>query len=172
MGDIATIWDAGNAQGDWQVGVPDLVTGGDLVTAILISLFTDATASPDDAIPDGTTDPRGWWGDLGKDRPIGSKIWLRMRAKATNQTLNTVRGDIIEALKWLIDDGVASQVDVICEWTQPGMLGAQITVHQPAGPPTVLNFGWVWGQLNAAQPPPVGGPFILGVSTLGGGDVL
>jgi phage gp46-like protein len=125
----------------------DLVTGLDLETAVLISLFTDRSANPDDVIPDATNDPRGWWGDSGETRPIGSRLWLLQRAKRTPQTLGLAQDAITEALQWLVGDGIAATVDVVTSWIGVSGLGAQISIWQPAGPPASFNYSWVWGGL-------------------------
>lgn len=145
MTDIATIWDTANGRGDWQLSGADLASGDDLATAVLISLFTDRSANVDDVIPDGTTDRRGWWGDQGENYPIGSRLWLLERAKQTSETLARAKDYMAEALQWLIDDGVAASIDIYAEWSAPGLLGAQITIHKPgiAGS-TTLNFSWAW----------------------------
>ncbi len=65
MTDITTIWDEEQSIGDWQSGQGDLLSGNDLETAILISLFTDRLARADDDF-DGD-DRRGWWGDTDAD---------------------------------------------------------------------------------------------------------
>lgn len=143
--DIATLWSPDLGRGDWAVAGPALQDGGDLATAVLISLFTDRSANPGDVIPDGTTDRRGWWGDEGEDHPIGSRLWLLDRAKQTNETLARAKDYMAEALQWLIDDGVAASIDIYAEWTRRGTLGAQITVHQPGkSAPTTLSFAWAW----------------------------
>lgn len=126
----------------------ELVSNQDLFTAVLISIFTDRVAAADDVIPDGTTDPRGWWGDAGQVYPIGSRLWLLGRAKATNATLLAAKGYIVEALQWLLDDGVAAAIDVVCQWTAATMLGALVTLTQPSGPPKVFSFANVWSQLS------------------------
>ncbi|MDR3513789.1 MAG: phage GP46 family protein [Caulobacteraceae bacterium] len=145
MADIQTTWDPLNGRGDWTFSAPDLVSGGDLVNAVLISLFTDRTAQADDTIPDGTTDPRGWWGDLGASRPIGSRLWLLMRAKASDKTLALARNMITEALRWLIDDGVVARIDVVVEWTRPSLLGAEITLFQRDGTRAFsTKYNWAW----------------------------
>ena len=126
----------------------DLLSGNDLPTAILISLFTDRIAATDDVITDGTGDPRGWWGDLDEDYPIGSRLWLLDRAKATDTTLQNARNYIVEALQWLIDDGVVASFDIITEWTRPNMLGAQITAHQPDGTKVTFQYSWAWKGLS------------------------
>ncbi|SAL25785.1 tail protein [Caballeronia turbans] len=147
MSDISIVWDAANSRGDWQQLGPDLLTGNDLQTAVLLSLFTDRAANADDVIPDGTDDARGWWGDLDEDSPIGSRLWLLDRSKQTQEVLNNARDYIVEALQWLVDDGVVASMDVQTEWTRDTLLGAQITLYQPAGPSVSLTYAWAWQQL-------------------------
>lgn len=83
-----------------------------LEPAVTISLFTDRRAEPADiATPE---ERRGWWGDTHPDVPedrIGSRLWLLARAKTTDATLELAKRYILEALQWLIDDGVASSVE-------------------------------------------------------------
>jgi phage gp46-like protein len=117
-----------------------LLSDQDLRTAVMISVFTDAVAGSDDSIPDGSEDPRGWWADP----DIGCRVWLRLRAKQTQQTLLLVKADMTEALAWLITDGVAAAVDVLTEWTAPGLLGCQITVRRQDGTTVATQFDWAW----------------------------
>lgn len=144
MPDIATSWVPQTGYGDWQVAGPDLRGGSDLETAVLISLFTDRLADPDDVIPDGTDDRRGWWGDAGRDRPLGSKLWLLERAKQTEATRLRAADYMQTALDWMIDAGVAAEVVVTAEWLRPGVLGAGIRIVQPDGSAVDFNFQWAW----------------------------
>ena len=148
MPDISLIWDVDNSRGDWQLSGPVLVTGNDLVSATLISLFTDRIANPDDVIPDGTDDPRGWWGDLGEDRPIGSRLWLLSRAKQTQETLNNAVDYAREALEWFIDDGVAARIDVFAQWVRTSFLGLQVILYNQDGTTIAsLSYAWAWKQI-------------------------
>jgi phage gp46-like protein len=144
MSDITIIWSADRGRGDWQLLGQQLQTGSDLENAILISLFTDRQANPDDTIPDGSTDRRGWWGDLGAAVPVGSRLWLLDRAKQTAKTLQDAYDYLAEALQWLIDDGIVAKFDIYCEWSAPGRLGAQIIAHRQDGANLAMNFSWVW----------------------------
>lgn len=54
MADIAIVWDQGC--GSLQLNGADLLTDDSLLTAVLISLFTDRRALASDEIPDGTRD--------------------------------------------------------------------------------------------------------------------
>jgi phage gp46-like protein len=147
MADATISWDAANNRGDWSMSGPILTTGNDLETAIIISLFSDRMAQPDDVIPDGSNDPRGWWAD--DTVPIGSRLWLLRRAKQTKDTLQKAYDYIAEALQWMIDDGVVGRFDISVQWVRAGVLGAQITAYKPSG--TLLTTGrytWAWEGIN------------------------
>jgi phage gp46-like protein len=62
--------------------------------------------------------------------------------------LNKAKGYIVEALQWMIDDGLAASIDVMTEWTKPNMLGAQVTLNQSAGKPIILDYSWAWSELS------------------------
>src|SRR5689334_19701705 len=144
MSDIATSWSVPFGRGDWSLSGGQLAGGQDLTTAILISLFTDRMANPDDAILDGSGDPRGWWGDLGESVAIGSRLWLLERAKQIQETLNRAVDYAREALQWLIDDGVVAKFDIAAEWTRPGMLGMQVVARRRDGSTIAMKFPSVW----------------------------
>lgn len=127
--DIAITWNSAEARGDFTVSDGDLDTGDDLVTAVLISLFTDRRADPDDRIPDGTDNPRGWCGDAGQDAPIGSKLWLYTRYKRERETLHLVRRAVEECLAWMLTDGVASQIGVGALWRTAGRLEIIVNIN-------------------------------------------
>ncbi|VVE06495.1 phage GP46 family protein [Pandoraea sputorum] len=148
MSDISVIWDVDNSRGDWKFVAPALITGSDLASAVLMSLFTDRLANPDDPITDGTGDPRGWWGDVGELYRIGSRLWLLDRSKQTTEVLASARDFIIEALQWMVDDQVVASIDVQTQWVRDTFLGAQIVLYQPSGPQIPLTYAWAWNQLN------------------------
>lgn len=145
MADISTVWDAQNLRADWVFQAPGLQSGTELQTAVLISLFTDRQADPDDVIPDGSGDPRGWPGDMDEDVKIGSRLWLLDRAKQTEETRQRATGYIVEALQWMIDDGVAAKIDVACFWNGPGFLAARVTLFRSDGKTLIaMQFDNLW----------------------------
>lgn len=115
---------------------PDLATDNTLRTAVLVSLFSDRRAQTDDALPDDTDNRRGWWadafGDIAGDL-TGSRCWLLSRAKQTKETLLNAREYAMEALQWLLDDGIAQALNVSTEWVGAGILGLNISVTLPNG---------------------------------------
>lgn len=143
MADIAVFWDVAGNRADWKVAGAGLATGNPVSTQILISIFSDRIAAPDDEIPDGTGNPRGWWGDAGEDVTIGSRMWLLFRAKQTRETLQRAYDYLAESLQWMIDDKVVVGFDIAVKWVRQSFLGAVIVAHLPGGAdPVEVNAGW------------------------------
>lgn len=152
MSDITTTWDYVNNRGDWTVSAGALTSGEDLVTSVLISLFTDRRAQPSDIIPDGTTNRRGWWADIGTDGNLdewGSRLWLLDRSKSpTAAVLNNAVTYCQEALAWMITDGVAAKVDVQASWNTSTFLALLVTIYKTDGTNMSLKFQLLWNGVN------------------------
>lgn len=87
-----------------------------LDTAVTISLFTRRLASTDDVLPEPRSHREGWWADDHTEVEgdlIGSRLWLLSRSTLSQATLNQFRVYALEALQWLIDDGIAETVEVV-----------------------------------------------------------
>jgi len=125
---------------DIAMSGPDLLAESGLQTAIIMSLFTDRRALPDDVIPDGGTDRRGWWGEA----EFGSRLWLLEREKQMPSVLIRAREYSEEALQWLIDDGVAASITVTTEWVKAGMLGLRIEIQRPDNTSETHRFQTAW----------------------------
>lgn len=141
MADIALAWNITTQTGDWSIAEGQVVTGCDLQTSALISLFTDQVL-PSDQIPvDGSNDPRGWWGDTYTGDPIGSQLWTLSRAVKTNQTalLATAKSFCVNALEWMITDGVAISVEVSTAWIAVNQIGILIVITEPSTNKTTLK---------------------------------
>jgi phage gp46-like protein len=125
-----------------------------LKTAVLISLFTDRRASVDDILPYEGADRRGWWGDNFSDIPhdqIGSRLWLFERESLTQGVVNGIKEAAEKSLQWLIDDGVASRIDVETEIRALGSvndtIALGIVIHKPDSTKEIINFENVWENL-------------------------
>ena len=131
-----------------------LDSGEPLVRAVLISLFTWRRAKTDDSLPDPSPNaPRmGWWGDsfaaVANDR-IGSRLWLPSRAKLQPDTVALAREYAQEALQWLVEDGVASRVEVQAERQGLQTLAIGCRIYKSGGSaPLDIRFTDVWEFLN------------------------
>lgn len=130
---------------------PDLKGGDDLLTAVTISIFTDRRAEPDD-VTEGEN-RGGWWGDTFPEvegDKIGSRLWLLAREKQTDQTLTRAREYVLESLQWMLDDGVASSVEVETEWIREQVMGCGVAITRPDGTLRNMNFEYAWNQRAAA----------------------
>lgn len=86
-----------------------------LQRAVIISLLTWGRASESD---DYEGSAYGWWGDslsnIASDQ-IGSKLWLLLRQKLTDDVIAQAKEYAEQSLQWLIDDGLCSSIDVSVE---------------------------------------------------------
>lgn len=147
MSDIKTVWLSMTGSGDWAIADGALASDDDLASAVFISLFSDRLADGDDALPDGSADRRGWWGDLGQAVPLGSRLWLLTRSRLDDDAAKMAVIYAKEALQWLLDDQVAESVTVTADIQGPKQLNLGVTVTQKTGSKT-YRYGWAWNQLN------------------------
>lgn len=124
----------------------DLAGDEGLETAILISLFTDQRIR-DDEIPQGEISKRGWWGDMSspiEGDQIGSKLWLYDREKITDTVLAQMETRCLASLQWLIDDGVATNVEVTVTRDEFNINKVNIVVNvtRPTGAKDKFSFFW------------------------------
>ena len=119
----------------------DLQGDDGLLTAIMVSLFTDRRAKADDPLPDERvgqpSDLRGWWGDYltqeGESILIGSRLWLLHREKEMPVVVARAREYAQEALQWLLNGGYVKQLSVQAHHVSRGYLGISVQALQPNG---------------------------------------
>ncbi|WP_455820595.1 phage GP46 family protein [Pseudomonas cerasi] len=118
-----------------------------LTRAVLISTGTWRRAEPDDS----PEEVNGWWGDsfptVQNDR-IGTRLYLLKRQKLTNKTPLKVREYLQQCLQWLVDDRLASRVDVTAERTGIDTLIASVTISRMDGTQQTISFDDLWSELN------------------------
>lgn len=149
MSDIRTVYIDMERGADYAIEFMLLAQDDGLTSAVLLSLFTDRRAEPDDVIPGGAEDLRGTWldafaGEEG-DR-MGSRLWLLERAKLLPETVTKMREYCEEALEWMVRD-VAKAV-IVETWIvrnyPAGIIGAQIDIVKPDGATTRYKFDKLW----------------------------
>lgn len=156
-GDLALVWSNTTGAADLSLltdlgqNPTDLATDRGLVTAVVLSLFADRRAEPDDTPPSGDpTDRRGWWADqfaaVEGDR-IGSRLWLLDRSTLSNETLLRAKEYALEALAWMIEDRVVSGVDVAVERLGRDALLFVIKLQRPGRDPVTFRFAHTWNNL-------------------------
>lgn len=144
MSDLKLTWNGWGA--DATVEGHDLVFEDGMATAVILSLFLDARARADDALPDGGTDRRGFWADTvppaaERDR-TGSRLWLLSREKTLPEVLRRAHDYAAEALRWLVDDGVASRVDVSAAMPRLGLLSLAVNITLVNGESSTYAFSY------------------------------
>lgn len=112
--------------------------------AVEISLLTWRKASPDDE----ANVRHGYWGDSFPPKQgalIGSRLWLLLRSKLiTSETILKAEEIIREALQWLIDDEIATQIDVQLERADVNSIKGKIVVHLSSGETLLIPFNDIW----------------------------
>lgn len=131
--DFALAYDATLRRFDVAVQGGDLVLDTTPFTGMALSLLLDARARPDDTLPDRALDEaapqslqlrRGTALDAldAQGRRMGSRLWLLIRAKQTEQTRKLAIEAAAEALAWFSTQyGRAVVVDA--RWLRQGVLG-------------------------------------------------
>lgn len=130
--DVALRYDPATRRCDLAIERGDLAVDRTLATPMLVALFTDRRARPDDALPSGTSEflvpsaanpRRGWVGDAldGEGRRLGSLLWLLNREKQTEQTRLRALAYAEQALADLASrTGLAASVEA--QWLRRGTL--------------------------------------------------
>ena len=125
--------------GDFDLSIQDGDLLGDdgLMTAVIVSLYTDRLARDDDPLPEHMpgqkSGRRGWWGDLarldGRINPVGSRLWLLDREKELPDVVRRAGEYAAESLAWLKALGGDFTVKAADE--RPGCLRLDISVTDP-----------------------------------------
>lgn len=142
------------------IEAPDLVIeNGDLKadngfeTAVLISLFTDRFVAQDD-LPDGEREVRGWWADNVSEPSndlIGSPLWTLDRAKISDQLESFLEDFAKEALKWMLEDGIASTITATATRIGTDQVDLSIEITKPDGQDVPFQFIWDGQELRASE---------------------
>ena len=125
----------------------DLATDDGLRTAVALSLLCDRLAEADDTIPDGTDNRRGWWADAIADEDgdrWGSRLWLLGREKELPEVRRLAEAYAREALAWLLEDGVATEIDVTAETLGRDVLWIRPIIKRGDGSRLADRYQYVW----------------------------
>ncbi len=156
MADIEIKWSPELMAGDDLLSPPDLSGAHELVSAVAISLFTHRTALDDDPLPGGPgSSRRGWWADHEAAElypgatPIGSRLWLLSREKQTEETRLRAEDYIREALAWMLDERLATEIELDVAWFAPERLGAAITIYRGPQKSIAVRFEQLWDRIES-----------------------
>lgn len=119
----------------------------ELVQATLISLFSWRKSNDDDGVD--IPNRQGWWGDTfaseTNDR-IGSRLWLLRREKLTDDVVARAREYAKESLQWMIDDALASAINVSTD-RENNRLNMSVEIVRPGDAQSIqARFQNLWEQ--------------------------
>jgi phage gp46-like protein len=132
---------------DLKISNGALDTDAGLETAVLLSLFSDRRVSEEE-LPDLAESKRGYWGDMVADVEgdrFGSKLWTLARAKRVPETLRLGEDYAREALLWLVEDGIASDIFVTADFDgeiSAGRWKLIIKIEKPSGAESRFEVLW------------------------------
>ena len=126
----------------------DLERDDGLQTAVIISLFTDRRASPEQIpVELPQYDLRGYWGDIANATPsdqTGSLLWLLAREKQLPQILGRAQQYCRDALAWMVEDLVATRIEVTAQFVAQGWMLILVDIFRPTGSPVRYRFNYEW----------------------------
>jgi phage gp46-like protein len=147
MADIALALDD-FGHGDIALDGRDLERDNGLETAVILSLFCDRRATPEQVPPGVPADDlRGYWGDVRPDvegDQLGSLLWLLEREKQTTGTLARAQQYVGEALQWMVEDRVASRVEVRTSYPMTGIIRIEVDIYRPGGNLARYRYDYEW----------------------------
>lgn len=123
-----------------------------LYVAAMMSIFGDARAPADAALPLPDNDRRGWWADtyalqtLFADdaRPMGSLLWLLSRSKNESGNPAKVEAYIQDSLKWMITAGLATETETIAAYAHTGVIAVAVKITNNVGTGIILAHPDFW----------------------------
>lgn len=138
QGDIRLHYSASTGYGDIAIVDRDVERDDGFETAVIISLFTNRRADDEDLLPDADGSRQGWWpdrADTSDPNPdyIGSKLWLLGRGKFTRDLPAQAEELAQAALQWMVDDAVASKVEVTASRSGTYELSLAVRIVRPGG---------------------------------------
>lgn len=146
MTDLALKWPDDGFGADVALDAAQLLLDDGLKTAVILSLFTDARAAADDVLPEAGGDRRGWWGDAFSPVAgweMGGKLWLLAREKQMQSVLTRARDFARASLAWMIEDQVASTIEITATFPARAWLKLEIAIARPDGPQRErYDFAW------------------------------
>lgn len=128
-----------------------VIEGGDLKltagmdSAILISLFTDRRANPDEVA--NPMERRGWSGTEltpSKQGNKGSGLWLAEQRRLSTNTTEFVRMESFLGTHWIVEDNLSKSIDVTTK-KNPQDRSLQLNIRTVAANGGVTNTGYtIW----------------------------
>lgn len=82
----------------------------------------------------------GWWAD----KELGSELWTLTEYSRSDELLSRVNEICKEALKWMIDDGVADIIDVSSSFSEDGTLRIEVQIIKDIKEALNFKYSYNW----------------------------
>ena len=130
---------------DLEIRDDDFVADNGLETMVLVSLYTDRYI-PTEELPPSVESNRGWWGDTlletDGDR-LGSRLWVFERmGKINSQTENGIREACMEALAWMVQEGIAKNISVSTSLEGVDRVNITLKIERPDKEQDIFELIW------------------------------
>lgn len=135
-GDFDLVFDEGRG---------DLLTTDGLENTVAISIGTYARERNRGNAANLKPNIGGWFGDaLDESGTLGGYLYEAFPGKLTEDTAKSVETLAGEALKWLVDDGVAKSVNCAAGIADGGVLMLNVIIERPEGGEDAFLFELNW----------------------------
>lgn len=123
----------------------DLLTTDGLENVVVISIGTYARERRLSKVANLAPVVGGWWGDaLDEKGTLGGYLYEAFPGKLTNDTARRVEGLVVEALAWMVKDGVAKSAKCLAEIVDDETMSVKITIERPDGENEALTYEIKW----------------------------
>ena len=129
----------------FDAGRGDLLTADSLENSVIISIGTYARERNLGNAANLKPNVGGWWGDaLDEEGTLGGYLYEAFPGKLTEETAEAVENLCAEALKWMVDDGVAKAVNCEAGIVENAVLSLVVTIERPEGDSEVFLYEFNW----------------------------
>lgn len=139
---------------DWLFCSDHALPDTQLVELIINALLTDRRVSDDEPAHLGKRG--GWWADP----TFGSRLWtLKGRQLSANELIRTIVEYIQEALQFLVDDGIASDIETTVKLESSTTVLVNVTILSPDETERVFalsgqrnnQYQWLWSPYDSVR---------------------
>lgn len=130
---------------DFSEADHDLLTTDSLENVVIISIGTYARERNLDKVANLSPVVGGWWGDaLDEKGTLGGYLYEAFPGKLTDGTARRIETLVVDALQWMVNDGVAKSVKCGAEIVDDEVVSIQITIERPDGESVAMLYEIKW----------------------------
>ena len=130
---------------DFSEADHDLLTTDSLENVVIISIGTYARERNLDKVANLSPVVGGWWGDaLDEKGTLGGYLYEAFPGQLTDGTARQIETLVVDALQWMVNDGVAKSVKCGAEIVDNEVMSIQITIERPDGESVAMLYEIKW----------------------------